>query len=78
MHPHGTETFEKPNKNLIKKNDKWIKKKEKIEKTKSYFMQLNTKQKKNIYRMYKIDFEMFGYSPEPYHSDKIMQIIDVK
>ena len=39
----------------------------KTEKTKSYFKQLTTTQLKNIYHMYKIDFEMFGYSPEPYH-----------
>ena len=39
----------------------------KTEKIKRYFMQLNSTQVHNIYRMYKIDFEMFGYSTEPYH-----------
>ena len=68
MHPSGTETFEMPNEYLIKKNGM----KEKTEKTKSYFMQLNTKQRKNIYHMYKIDFEMFGYSPEPYHPEEFV------
>ena len=68
MHPSGTETFEMPNEHLIKKNGM----KEKTEKTKRYFMQLNTKQRKNIYHMYKIDFEMFGYSPEPYHPEEFM------
>ena len=37
------------------------------EKTKHYFMQLNATQVYKIYHMYKIDFEMFGYSTEPYH-----------
>ena len=40
---------------------------EKTDKIKRYFMQLNSTQVNNIYRMYKIDFEMFGYSTEPYH-----------
>ena len=63
MHPSGTKPSERPEKNLIKENGM----KEKAEKTKRYFMQLNTKQRNDIYNMYKIDFEMFGYSPEPYH-----------
>ena len=37
------------------------------EKIKRYFMQLNSTQAYNIYRMYKIDFEMFGYSAESFH-----------
>ena len=41
--------------------------KENTEKVKRYFMQLNTTQLSNIYHMYKIDFEMFGYSTESYH-----------
>ena len=74
MHPSGTKTFETPKKNLVKRNGI----NEKTEKTKRYFMQLNTRQRKNIYQMYRIDFEMFGYSPEPYHPQNIMSIIDVK
>ena len=38
------------------------------EKIKRYFMQLNGTQVHNIYHMYKIDFEMFGYSNVSYHS----------
>ena len=41
--------------------------KEPAEKIKHYFMQLNATQVHNIYHLYKIDFELFGYSTEPYH-----------
>ena len=41
--------------------------KEPAEKIKHYFMQLNATQVYKIYHMYRIDFEMFGYSTEPYH-----------
>ena len=41
--------------------------KETAEKIKHYFMQLNATQVYKIYHMYRIDFEMFGYSTEPYH-----------
>ena len=68
MHPSGTKPSERPEKNLIKENGM----KEKAEKTKRYFMQLNTKQRNDIYNMYKIDFEMFDYSPVPYHPEEFM------
>ena len=63
MHQSGTKKLEKPIEMSIRKNGTIGK----TEKTKSYFKQLTTTQLKNIYHMYKIDFEMFGYSPEPYH-----------
>ena len=44
MHPSGTKPSERPEKNLIKENGM----KEKAEKTKRYFMQLNTRQRKNM------------------------------
>ena len=68
MHASGTKMFEISKEHLIKENGM----KEKIKKVRDYFMQLNIKQKKNIYQMYRIDFEMFGYSPEPYHPEKFM------
>ena len=64
VHPSGIKRFEKPTESFMKKNGE----KEKINKTKRYFMQLNNNQVNAIYRMYKIDFEMFGYSTEPYHT----------
>ena len=65
MHVSGTKPLEIPKKHLIKKNGMI----DKIKKVKNYFMQLSIKQKKNIYHLYEIDFEMFGYSPEPYHPE---------
>ena len=63
VHRSGTKRFEKPTETFIRNNGI----KEKIEKTKSYFKLLNSTQMNNIYHMYKIDFEMFGYSTKPYH-----------
>ena len=63
VHPSGIKRFEKPTENFTKNNGI----KEKIGKTKRYFMQLDTNQVKAIYHMYKIDFDMFGYSTDPYH-----------
>ena len=65
IHPSGTKRFEKPTKNISRKTYA----KGKIEKTKSYFMLLNTTQIDNLYRMYQIDFEIFDYAAEQYHSD---------
>ena len=64
VHSSGAKRFEKPPKDVLKMK----REKEKIEKTKRYFMMLNSTQLENLYQMYKIDFEMFGYSFEPYHA----------
>ncbi len=32
--------------------------------TKTYFDQVSEEEKQKLYEMYKIDFEMFGYSPD--------------
>ena len=64
VHPSGTKRFVKPPENVSRNSNS----NEKIEKTKKYFMLLNTSQLDGLYRMYQIDFEMFGYSAEPYHS----------
>ena len=66
MHPSGTKRFERPAENVGKTRSN----REKIEKTKRYFMLLNTTQVSSLYRMYEIDFEIFGYSIEPYHNNK--------
>ena len=63
VHSSGAKRFEKPPKDILEMK----REKEKIEKTKRYFMMLNSTQLENLYQMYKIDFEMFGYSFEPYH-----------
>ena len=39
---------------------------EKERKVINYFAQLDKKTLKRLYDMYKIDFEMFGYSLQPY------------
>ena len=65
LHPSGVKRPETPTESFMKKNNMT----EKIDKTKRYFMQLSTNQVKAIYNMYKIDFEMFGYSTEPYHPE---------
>ena len=65
LHPSGVKRPETPTKSFMKKNNMT----EKIDKTKRYFMQLSTNQVNAIYNMYKIDFEMFGYSTEPYHPE---------
>ena len=39
---------------------------EKDRKVIDYFAQLDKKTLKRLYDMYKIDFEMFGYSLQPY------------
>ena len=41
-------------------------KEEKDAKVKNYFSLLNQMQLKELYEMYKVDFEMFGYKVEPY------------
>ena len=64
VHPSGTKRFEKPPENVLKKTDE----QEKLGKTKKYFALLNTTQLDSLYSMYQLDFEMFGYSVEPYHS----------
>ena len=66
VHPSGTMRFGKPSEKISKN---WNKN-EKIEKTKRYFMLLNTSQLDRLYSMYQIDFEMFGYSAEQYHFDR--------
>ena len=66
MHPSGAKRFERPTASVLKPNVM----KGKMEKTKRYFMLLNTTQVGNLYRMYEIDFEIFGYSTEPYHTEK--------
>ena len=65
MHPSGMKRFEKPPENISNKRNE----NEKTEKTKRYFRLLNSSQLDRLYSMYQIDFEMFGYSAEPYHSD---------
>ena len=65
IHPSGTKRFEKSSEKVSRKSYA----KGKIEKTKHYFMLLNTTQIVNLYRMYQIDFEIFGYVAEQYHSD---------
>jgi len=66
MHPSGAKRFERPTASALKTNVM----RGKMEKTKRYFMLLNTTQVGNLYRMYEIDFEIFGYSTEPYHIEK--------
>ena len=34
--------------------------------TKNYFEQLSENQRRQLWELYKLDFELFGYSPEPY------------
>ena len=68
VHPSGIKRFEKPTEGFTKNNGI----KEKIGKTKRYFMQLDTNQVKAIHHMYKIDFEMFGYSTDPYHPQQFV------
>ena len=41
--------------------------------TTKYFAQLNTYQLEQLYEMYKVDFEMFGYKLEPYVSLTMMK-----
>ena len=31
-----------------------------------YFKEIDVKSKRKLYEIYRIDFEMFGYSPEEY------------
>ena len=68
MHPSGTKRFERPRKKVVKTNTV----KGKMEKTIRYFTLLNSTQVGNLYRMYEIDFEIFGYSTEPYHKEKFL------
>ena len=34
--------------------------------TEKYFTEININTARKLYRLYKVDFEMFGYSPEEY------------
>ena len=45
-----------------------------MEKTKRYFKMLNASQLTKLYQMYEVDFEMFGYSAEPYLINKEKEI----
>ena len=56
-HPSGRHRYFPPNK---------ISQEEKDKKVISYFSQLNATQLINLYNMYRIDFEMFGYSVRPF------------
>ena len=68
LHIHSSrgKRFEKPRMEVSKKKNE----KEKMEKTKQYFKMLNSSQLSKLYQMYEIDFEMFGYSTEPYLINK--------
>ena len=68
MHPTGIKESENPTSNLTELKGTTAK----IEKTKKYFEMLNQSQIKKLYIMYQNDFEMFGYSTEPYHSVNIL------
>ena len=47
-------------------------KEEKDAKVKNYFSLLSKVQLKELYEMYKVDFEMFGYKLEPYVSSSLI------
>ena len=57
VHPSGGHRYYPPNEISEQKKDK---------KVINYFSQLNVTQLNNLYDMYRIDFEMFGYSIQPF------------
>ena len=63
VHPSGGDRFS-PAPDLSK-ND-LIKKRRKTNKIIYYFSMLNSSQLKGLYSMYQIDFEIFGYTEDPY------------
>ena len=65
VHPSGGDRFS-PAPDVTKSD--LMKERKKIEKVKRYFSLLNSTQLKDLYNMYQIDFEMFGYTEEPYVS----------
>ena len=36
------------------------------ERTRKYFKELSAKQKQKLWKLYKLDFELFGYKAKPY------------
>ena len=54
---------------------KKLSKEEKVAKVANYFAQLQDWQLEQLYEMYKVDFEMFGYKLEPYVSSPMMRNI---
>ena len=52
---------------------KKLTKEEKDVKVTNYFAQLDTYQLEQLYEMYKVDFEMFGYKLEPYVTSTMMK-----
>ena len=63
-HPSGSdERYAVPKKRSIEEKDAKVKK---------YFSLLSKMQVKELYEMYKVDFEMFGYKPEPYVSTSVI------
>ena len=70
LHPSGMKESETSVNNLTNLKGATAK----IDKTKRYFEMLNPSQIKKLYIMYQNDFEMFGYSTEPYHSVNILEI----
>ena len=65
VHPSGGDRFS-PAPDVTKSD--LMKEQKKIKKVKRYFSLLNSNQLKDLYNMYQIDFEMFGYTEEPYVS----------
>ena len=63
VHPSGGNRFS-PAPDLFKSD--LMKKNRKTEKIIHYFSMLNSSQLKGLYSMYQIDFEIFGYTEEPY------------
>ena len=56
-------------------NDEERKKMEKIQYKKSLFKQLSKKEIKHLYENYKVDFEMFGYSPQMYYDYAVNDVV---
>ena len=63
VHPSGVKRFTSP-KNV--QENKLMRVYTKKEKTIKYFSMLTFNQLQELYRMYQIDFEIFGYSQHPY------------
>ena len=57
IHPSGGQQYSRP---------KSISRLDKNEKVIDYFSMLNANQLHGLHNMYKIDFELFGYSTHPY------------
>ena len=63
VHPSGVKRFTSP-KNV--QENELIDSNKKTKKTIKYFSMLTVNQLQALYRMYQIDFEIFGYSQHPY------------